>query len=184
MSLGPLLDSLIVKIDPILLGNYLGRTALILFAITLTPGIFRRMVWFTHQNIVTKFVQYVSRYRAKFGISTYLFALSHFIFVRVFPFWPNVFRHPFAIFEWFGVFALLLLTPMFLTSNKYSYKKLGKNWKKLHKVVYIIIWLVFLHVGLQGTWYLTLIILVVGILEIVSFINARKTAVERENSTT
>ncbi len=37
-----------------------------------------------------------------------------------------------------GLLAFILLVPLAVTSNKWSQKKLGKNWKKLHKLVYLI----------------------------------------------
>ena len=37
-----------------------------------------------------------------------------------------------------GLTAFLLLLPLALTSFKYWMKRLGKNWKRLHKLVYII----------------------------------------------
>lgn len=37
-----------------------------------------------------------------------------------------------------GSAAFLMLLPLFFTSNKWSQKKLGKNWKKLHQLVYVI----------------------------------------------
>ncbi len=44
-----------------------------------------------------------------------------------------------------GFVAFLLLVPLALTSNKYSMKKLGKNWKKLHTAVYLIGVLAVVH---------------------------------------
>lgn len=44
-----------------------------------------------------------------------------------------------------GFLAFLLLVPLALTSNKYSMKKLGKNWKKLHMLVYLIGVLAVIH---------------------------------------
>jgi len=38
-----------------------------------------------------------------------------------------------------GILAVILLTPLVFTSTKASQKRLGKNWKKLHKLVYIIL---------------------------------------------
>lgn len=45
-----------------------------------------------------------------------------------------------------GFFALLLTIPLTLTSNVWAMKKLGKNWKKLHRFAYWILVLVMLHV--------------------------------------
>jgi sulfoxide reductase heme-binding subunit YedZ len=44
-----------------------------------------------------------------------------------------------------GALAFLLLLPLALTSFKYWMKRLGKNWKRLHKLVYIIAPIVALH---------------------------------------
>ncbi len=44
-----------------------------------------------------------------------------------------------------GLTAFLLLLPLAFTSFKYWQKRLGKNWKRLHKVVYVIAPLVVVH---------------------------------------
>ncbi len=44
-----------------------------------------------------------------------------------------------------GAIALLGLLLLALTSNRYSQRRLGKSWKKLHCLVYLILPLVLLH---------------------------------------
>lgn len=44
-----------------------------------------------------------------------------------------------------GLTAFLLLLPLALTSFNYWMKRLGKNWKRLHKLVYVISPLVVVH---------------------------------------
>ncbi|MCL4263358.1 MAG: sulfoxide reductase heme-binding subunit YedZ [Anaerolineae bacterium] len=44
-----------------------------------------------------------------------------------------------------GFAAFILLLPLAITSNKWSQRKLGKKWKTLHKLVYIIILLALIH---------------------------------------
>jgi sulfoxide reductase heme-binding subunit YedZ len=44
-----------------------------------------------------------------------------------------------------GLTAFLLLLPLALTSFTYWMKRLGKNWKRLHKLVYLIAPLVVVH---------------------------------------
>ena len=44
-----------------------------------------------------------------------------------------------------GFTALLLLTPLALTSTKAAMKRLGKNWKRLHRLVYVAGGLAVLH---------------------------------------
>ena len=44
-----------------------------------------------------------------------------------------------------GMAAFLLLVPLALTSSKWSMRKLGKNWKRLHKLVYLVGILAVVH---------------------------------------
>ena len=44
-----------------------------------------------------------------------------------------------------GTLGFLGLLPLALTSNKYSMRKLGSGWKKLHRLVYVILALGLLH---------------------------------------
>lgn len=44
-----------------------------------------------------------------------------------------------------GTLGFLGLLPLALTSNKYSMRKLGSAWKKLHRLVYVILALGLLH---------------------------------------
>ena len=44
-----------------------------------------------------------------------------------------------------GTLGFLGLLPLALTSNKYSMRKLGGGWKKLHRLVYVILALGLLH---------------------------------------
>ena len=48
-----------------------------------------------------------------------------------------------------GIGAFLIYGLMALTSNKFSQKKLKKNWKRLHRLTHLATWLVVLHVLLQ-----------------------------------
>lgn len=47
-----------------------------------------------------------------------------------------------------GLIALIALLPLAATSFKSSMKKLGKNWKRLHFIVYPVVLLVILHYSL------------------------------------
>jgi sulfoxide reductase heme-binding subunit YedZ len=56
--------------------------------------------------------------------------------------WSDVSTKPYILI---GAIAFLLLLPLAITSFKYWMKRLGKNWKRLHKLVYIISPLVVVH---------------------------------------
>lgn len=44
-----------------------------------------------------------------------------------------------------GVLAFIALFAMAITSNRYSMRKLGSGWKKLHRLIYVILALGLLH---------------------------------------
>lgn len=51
-------------------------------------------------------------------------------------------RRPYIIV---GAVCVLLMLPLALTSNRYSQRKLGAKWKKLHRLIYPILILGLLH---------------------------------------
>ena len=54
----------------------------------------------------------------------------------------DIFKRPYITV---GFTAWLMLLPLALTSTKAAVRRLGKNWKRLHKLVYLIVPLVILH---------------------------------------
>ena len=48
---------------------------------------------------------------------------------------------------WFGVGAFAILLPLAITSFRYWMRKLGKNWKRLHRLIYLAAILAVLHYG-------------------------------------
>ncbi len=53
-----------------------------------------------------------------------------------------IFQKPYALA---GFATFVLLVPLALTSNRWSMRKLGRKWKQLHKLVYVIAALALLH---------------------------------------
>jgi sulfoxide reductase heme-binding subunit YedZ len=86
----------------------------------------------------------------------------------------------FSPFELAGVAAFTLLTPVFITSNEWSVRTLGRAWRTIHALVYLVIWLVFLHVALQGALWQTGGTLLVAAVETVSLLWAK---METKNAT-
>ncbi len=72
------------------------------------------------------------------GLWTFAFALLHLSFFLS----DNIWRQYFAVF---GIAALIILILMALTSHRRAMKLLGRNWKRLHRLVYFAAILVVLH---------------------------------------
>ena len=146
-------------------GVYFGRTALTLLGFVVLPGILGRFA------VEIKLTRIITVFRRQLGILVFVLAFSHYQLVRGISIYTGqIPLLPRPIFEVLGTSALFLMFFMFLTSNNFSVRKLGKNWKRLHRIVYIILWLLVLHTGLQRVSIWSVFILTFAILELASLI--------------
>ncbi len=89
------------------------------------------------------------RLRRMFGLFVFFHVCVHlltYLWLDHFFDWDeivtDIIKRPYITF---GMFAFTLLLPLALTSTKKMMKRLGKRWKSLHKLVYIIAILGVLH---------------------------------------
>lgn len=142
-----------------------GRAGIVFYILTVLPGMCRRF------GIKHKLISTLMIFRRYLGISSFMSILVHFfvirgtglLFLKIYP----LFSRPF--FEMMGLSALILLLPMFLTSNDVSVKFLGIWWKWIHKLTYIIIWFIMLHVTLQRVSLWSVLVSIVLIGQVASF---------------
>jgi len=83
----------------------------------------------------------MSEFRQLFGLSASFYATLH---VLVYVAVDHAFDGTLLIadileskFIWLGLLAYLILFVLALTSSKLAKKRLGKNWKKVHRFIYI-----------------------------------------------
>ncbi len=116
-----------------------GKDALILLALSLAC---------TPLNTLFGLRQALTARRA-LGVYAFLFALAHFlIFIGLdYGFnWGYVYQDlADKRYIFVGLAALVILTLLAATSFQWWMKKLGKRWKKLHRLVYLAAPLVILH---------------------------------------
>ncbi len=144
-----------------------GQTAIVIFCIIILPGILRR---FGIRNMMTSFIMTIRR---QLGITMFLLAFLHYSSIRLFPivFGGLPLTVP-PFFEFMGVSALYALAPLFVTSNDVSVRKLGPWWRRIHSMVYFIVWLIFLHTALQRISIWSVLIGIFAIAETASLIKA------------
>ena len=89
------------------------------------------------------------RLRRMLGLYTFFYVcihLSTYIWLDHFfdwdEIWTDIVKRPYITF---GMLAFTLLTPLALTSTKKMMKRLGRRWKSLHKLIYVIAVLGVLH---------------------------------------
>ncbi len=163
------------------IGRKLGTTALLLFCLTLLPGILKRLK--IVPLVTLPIATLITPFRRHLGILMFTTAFVHMSFSSTLPYiaiqlvstGTVVFPTPFRLFEQVALIAWLLLLPVWLTSNDLSMKKLGKSWKVLQRLTYVALWLIFAHVAMQSK-PAALLLLVVGLLEIYSWLRGCRTS--------
>lgn len=157
-------------------GKLAGTLALVLFIITLIPSMIQRFGLAKEFNLIIKLILPVRR---QFGILMFVAAFTHYLAMKVIP--VLQFRLPpyLPVFEAFGLVALIFSFALFITSNNWATRKLKSNWKRLHRLTYVIGWLIFGHVllgGLKSESEISVQAIVIGVvmvLEVASLIKAR-----------
>lgn len=93
------------------------------------------------------------RYRRALGLLSFYYVAMHFVVylfldqaLSLTAVFADIVKRRFIML---GMTSLLLLLPLALTSNKFSIKRLGRSWSRLHKLVYIVSILVGLHYALS-----------------------------------
>lgn len=147
-----LLLALFLKPAP--LANFLGFLSLVTYIATLLPSILKTVFPITRGN---KSLAWLLRYRRYIGITAFAFGLNH-GFILVIQKDINLLSlHTY--FEYFqGISMLIIFTLLAITSNNWSVKKLKLNWKKLHQLTYLTIFLLPWHIldKMSNHWsYLT-----------------------------
>jgi DMSO/TMAO reductase YedYZ heme-binding membrane subunit len=118
-------------------------TGTILLTCTLLPGMLMRL-GFLKQN---PYLRWLVKYRKDLGIVAGTWLLTHglvsalFFLKRDQPMIDQLLVTPLK-----PIWIMIpILSLMLLTSNEYSEKLLGKNWDRLHKLVWLLPFLMFFH---------------------------------------
>ena len=117
----------------------LGDWALRILLLTLLMSPLRRLINWAQ----------ALRFRRMLGLYAYFYVILHLFgylwFDQFFDWeeiWFDILERPFITI---GMVAVVLLTPLAITSTKGMIRRLGKNWKRLHSLVYLISVLAVIH---------------------------------------
>jgi sulfoxide reductase heme-binding subunit YedZ len=87
--------------------------------------------------------------RRPLGLYAFLYAFAHFLIFAGLDYRFDLTFLPDAILEkpfiLLGLASLIILTLLAITSFRWWMKRLGKNWKRLHKLIYLAVLLVLIH---------------------------------------
>lgn len=127
-----------------------------------------------------KWLSVVIKNRRYLGVLSFLILISHVLFYFIFEGFEKkalqqLYTKTYLIF---AVLAFIILLVLTLTSNNYSVKKLGmRNWKKIHKGVYIAFVFFGIHILLiekADILKYGVLLFIMSILQIVRFFQVNK----------
>lgn len=93
----------------------------------------------------TKVSRWFLRNRRFFGVATFAYALLHTLFYVLEEPLSKQMDEFFKVSYFTGWIAFFIFLPLAVTSTNYSVKKMGKNWKKLQRWVYLASVLTIVH---------------------------------------
>jgi methionine sulfoxide reductase heme-binding subunit len=112
-------------------------------------------------------------YRRALGLIAFYYVLAHFtvyltldralVFSSILG---DILKRPYIML---GMAGLLMLTPLALTSNRWSIRKLGSRWNTLHKLAYPVLLVALLHfvlsrksLTLEPAFYIAVVTVLLG----------------------
>ncbi len=93
---------------------------------------------------LTQILTNLIKYKRDFGITSGVLFATHGIFASVY-FGKSNFNFLLRDYIIPGFLAVLIFYTLLFTSNKFSQKKLGKNWKKTHSLVWFSLPFIWIH---------------------------------------
>ena len=116
-----------------------GEWALRFLLITLMATPLKRLFGWAWAIRIRRMLGLYAFFYASLHLFTYLLLDQFFDWGEI---WLDILERPFITV---GMLAFLLLLPLVVTSNKNMVRRLGRNWKRLHRLAYIIPALGVLH---------------------------------------
>lgn len=129
------------------IGARSGSISIILLVTSMIPGILKRM------DILKSLESMLLLFRRQFGVLAFFFAVNHLMYIS----WireiatgdnplPTIFTYQQA-----GFFALAIFLLLWVISNNFSMKFLGKFWKYIQRLTYISVIALIIHVYAAGS---------------------------------
>lgn len=172
LAIYPISLFLAISLNLAPLANIFGFLALVSYTATLLPSMLRVVIPSIKQN---KILVWLLKNRRAIGVTAFALGLNHGVLLII--------KRNLDLLDWqtyaryFQGFAILfILTLMAITSNDETVKTLKTNWKKLHRLTYLVIFSLPWHIlhKMSGHWtYLTPIAISLTAVIVISFVRRK-----------
>lgn len=139
-----------IAFTPAPLANILGFLGLLSYSATILPSITRIVFPATKQS---RQIVWLLKYRRYIGVAAFSFGLSHGVLIIIQRHLDLMALETY-IHYFQGCIMLVIFTLLAITSNDQAVKLLKKNWKRLHQLTYMAIFLLPWHIldKMSGHW--------------------------------
>lgn len=145
------------------IGLKFGVLTLGWYILSLLPGMISRL------KVSPMLSAALMLFRRQFGVMMFLSAVSHYLYVFLFGVIVEGFPLIFSPGTAAGFMAMFVAMFLWITSNDYAQRGLGKWWKRVHYLTYVVLFLIMAHLILfMQSW--TLLLGAVMVLELLSWI--------------
>lgn len=170
-----------ILFNPPFLANIFGFLSLLVYAVTVLPSILKKVFPKSKKD---KTLTWLLKHRRYTGVAAFGFGLNHGVLLAIQRqlnlLDPQTYIHYFQ-----GGASLVIFTLLAITSNDQTVKLLKTNWRKLHQLTYLAIFLLPWHVldKMSNHWsYLTPIAVLVSGSTAVLFIRRKQIEQLEENT--
>jgi sulfoxide reductase heme-binding subunit YedZ len=139
---------------PAPIANIIGFFALLSYIATLLPSLIKAVFPSTKKN---KTLAWLLKYRRYLGVAAFAFGLNHGV-LQILKLQLNLLDFHTYIRYFQGFSTLSIFTLLAFTSCDEAVKSLKSNWKKLHRLTYLVIFILPWHIldKMSGHWsYIT-----------------------------
>lgn len=131
-----------IFLNPAPLANIIGLLSLLFYIATLLPSLLKAVFPAFKGN---KILMWLLKYRRHLGVAAFCLGANHGIFLII--------ERQLNLLDWHtyvtcfeGISTLAIFTILAVTSNAESVNKLKENWKKLHQLTYLAIFIMPWHI--------------------------------------
>ncbi len=119
---------------------------LLVFTLAITPVTQLLKRWVYGYSKTKIIIGWLLQRRRNFGVASFVYAVIHtMLYLIETGEFDIVWQEAKTIEYGFGWIAFVVLLPLALTSNNTSMKRLGKRWKQLQQLVYVLVVVTFIH---------------------------------------
>ncbi len=142
--------AIFVFLEPAPIANVIGLLSLLCYTATLLPSIIKAIYPAIKRSRVLVWLAKNRRYT---GVAAFSFGLSHAVLL-ILERHLNLLDYKTDIHCFEGLATLVIFTVLTTTSNDWTVRSLKANWRKLHSLTYLVIFLLPWHVfnKMGGHW--------------------------------